>query len=252
MLAAPEITSPVTSTAVETADPTAEAALPTTLAAAQMTQAHQYVVMSSATDSATNVQSVLSTASFTYDMIVPTATVTTPAVAYVDGSFVTVAGTANDSPAGISTLQVAISSANGVSGWWTGGSDFQGQQAVYHDTATYVPGSPDGWTFTVPTLTNGKSYLLQTRAVDRAGNTRVQQHINFLFDSGEPTTTITDPVSGLGKNSIFTIAGTSGGIFMDCSVHDIDLARWMLGSPRALRAYASMTTSAAHGAVRKI
>ncbi|WP_375184717.1 Gfo/Idh/MocA family oxidoreductase [Aquabacterium sp.] len=36
-------------------------------------------------------------------------------------------------------------------------------------------------------------------------------------------------------------AGTSGGIFMDCSVHDIDLARWMLGSPRALRAYASGT-----------
>jgi myo-inositol 2-dehydrogenase/D-chiro-inositol 1-dehydrogenase len=36
-------------------------------------------------------------------------------------------------------------------------------------------------------------------------------------------------------------AGTSGGIFMDCSVHDIDLARWMLGSPKALRAFASGT-----------
>ena len=34
---------------------------------------------------------------------------------------------------------------------------------------------------------------------------------------------------------------TSGGIFMDCSVHDIDLARWMLGSPRALRVFASGT-----------
>lgn len=28
---------------------------------------------------------------------------------------------------------------------------------------------------------------------------------------------------------------------MDCSVHDIDLARWMLGNPRAERAYASGT-----------
>jgi len=28
---------------------------------------------------------------------------------------------------------------------------------------------------------------------------------------------------------------------MDCSVHDIDLARWMLGRPRALRAFASGT-----------
>lgn len=36
-------------------------------------------------------------------------------------------------------------------------------------------------------------------------------------------------------------AAQSGGIFMDCSVHDIDLARWMLGNPPALRAYASGT-----------
>lgn len=34
-------------------------------------------------------------------------------------------------------------------------------------------------------------------------------------------------------------APQSGGIFMDCSVHDIDLARWMLGNPRAVRAFAS-------------
>lgn len=36
-------------------------------------------------------------------------------------------------------------------------------------------------------------------------------------------------------------APNSGGIFADCSVHDIDLARWMLGNPRALRAYATGT-----------
>ncbi|MDP4301001.1 Gfo/Idh/MocA family oxidoreductase [Leptothrix discophora] len=36
-------------------------------------------------------------------------------------------------------------------------------------------------------------------------------------------------------------APTSGGIYMDCSVHDIDLARWMLGRPKALRAFASGT-----------
>jgi myo-inositol 2-dehydrogenase/D-chiro-inositol 1-dehydrogenase len=38
-------------------------------------------------------------------------------------------------------------------------------------------------------------------------------------------------------------AGTSGGIFMDCSVHDIDLARWMLGGPKALRAFATGTNA---------
>ena len=38
-------------------------------------------------------------------------------------------------------------------------------------------------------------------------------------------------------------APTSGGIFMDCSVHDIDLARWMLGRPKALKAYATGTVA---------
>lgn len=36
-------------------------------------------------------------------------------------------------------------------------------------------------------------------------------------------------------------APTSGGIFLDCSVHDIDLARWLLGNPKALRAFATGT-----------
>ena len=36
-------------------------------------------------------------------------------------------------------------------------------------------------------------------------------------------------------------APTSGGIFMDCSVHDIDLARWMLGNPKPTRAFATGT-----------
>ena len=49
-------------------------------------------------------------------------------------------------------------------------------------------------------------------------------------------------------------APTSGGIFLDCSVHDIDLARWMLGGPRATRAFASGSIAlhsalAAHGDV---
>ena len=32
-------------------------------------------------------------------------------------------------------------------------------------------------------------------------------------------------------------APTSGGIFVDMSVHDIDIARWLLGSPKALRVF---------------
>lgn len=32
---------------------------------------------------------------------------------------------------------------------------------------------------------------------------------------------------------------SSGGIFLDCTVHDIDVARWLLGAPRATRVYAA-------------
>lgn len=38
-------------------------------------------------------------------------------------------------------------------------------------------------------------------------------------------------------------APTSGGIFLDCSVHDIDLARWFLGSPKPVRVFAAGTVA---------
>ena len=34
-------------------------------------------------------------------------------------------------------------------------------------------------------------------------------------------------------------APTSGGIFLDCTVHDIDLARWLLGNPQPIRVFAT-------------
>jgi len=34
-------------------------------------------------------------------------------------------------------------------------------------------------------------------------------------------------------------APTSGGIFLDCTVHDIDLARWLLGNPKPVRVFAT-------------
>ena len=45
------------------------------------------------------------------------------------------------------------------------------------------------------------------------------------------------------SGAFMRFAPTSGGIFLDCSVHDIDLARWLLGNPVAKRAYASGTNA---------
>lgn len=42
-------------------------------------------------------------------------------------------------------------------------------------------------------------------------------------------------------------APQSGGIFLDCTVHDIDVARWLLGKPRATRVFASGTIALHEG-----
>ena len=42
-------------------------------------------------------------------------------------------------------------------------------------------------------------------------------------------------------------AATSGGIFLDCTIHDIDLARWLLGAPKPARAWASGTIALHEG-----
>jgi myo-inositol 2-dehydrogenase / D-chiro-inositol 1-dehydrogenase len=42
-------------------------------------------------------------------------------------------------------------------------------------------------------------------------------------------------------------APTSGGIFLDCSIHDIDLARWLRGAPRARRVFATGTVAVHEG-----
>ncbi|PHV05696.1 oxidoreductase [Janthinobacterium sp. BJB412] len=45
-------------------------------------------------------------------------------------------------------------------------------------------------------------------------------------------------------------AATSGGIFLDCSVHDIDLVRWLLGNPQPKRVYA-IGTNVIHQGLRE-
>jgi myo-inositol 2-dehydrogenase/D-chiro-inositol 1-dehydrogenase len=42
-------------------------------------------------------------------------------------------------------------------------------------------------------------------------------------------------------------APTSGGIFLDCTVHDIDVARWFFGNARATRVYATGTIALHEG-----
>lgn len=45
------------------------------------------------------------------------------------------------------------------------------------------------------------------------------------------------------SGAFMRFAPTSGGIFLDCSVHDIDLARWLLGNPAPVRVFATGTNA---------
>ncbi len=71
-------------------------------------------------------------------------------------------------------------------------------------------------------------------------------------DIGRPVIVRSQTCDRLDASGAFLrFAPTSGGIFMDCSVHDIDLARWLLGGPRATRVFATGTI-AVHDELRAI
>ena len=174
------------------------------------TQANQYVVLSSATDLAANVQVALSSAGFTYDIGVPTAAVTAPAVAYFKDN-TSFAGTAEDAPAGVASVFVALSSGTsalpaGSAGSWWSGSAFTATSENYLATT-------GNWTLSLAgiTFTNGKTYMARVRTRDNAlpaPNERVQDS-SFLFDNAAPAAAVVGPANGAFKNALFTISGTA-------------------------------------------
>ena len=176
-------------------------------AAQPWTQAHSYVIKSSATDLAANVQTAQTNASFTYDMLSPTATVTTTSDGYLNPLETELVGTSTDAPAGMSTLDIALSSSGVGSGWYNG-SAFTGSAAQYFTTTTYTTAQPDAWTWDYPALTDGKNYTLRIRMNDLAANSRTQD-FTFLYDETPAVASVTYPVDGAFLNVALTASGGS-------------------------------------------
>ncbi len=66
-------------------------------------------------------------------------------------------------------------------------------------------------------------------------------------DFGHPFMVYSHTCDQYDPNGFFVkFAPTSGGIFLDCSVHDIDLARWFLGNPKPVRVFANGITAIHH------
>ncbi|OVE77370.1 hypothetical protein BVX98_02980, partial [bacterium F11] len=151
----------------------------------------------------------------TYDVQVPTATVTLP-VNFMNSSQSTIEGTAEDAPAGIAFVEIAISSdSTGNPGAWWDGADFTanlGDPGTYRSTNTYTLGSPDSWTYNRPALTQGVEYLVVLRTTDKAGNVRTQtigEGITFVYDETGPTATIVDPNEDYEKSLPILSGGSS-------------------------------------------
>ena len=176
-------------------------------AAQPWVHAQQYVLRSSATDIATNIQTAISSAAFTFDTDAATAAVTVPAAGAIGPQIGSIAGTATDAPAGISYLKLAISSGAGLGSWYDG-SVWTGGAPTFFTTSTYVLGAPDTWTWAYPTLVDGQLYRLRARTLDKAGNQR-DQNFNFRFDSSSPTATVAIPVDGGYRTGGFAITGAS-------------------------------------------
>ncbi len=169
--------------------------------------AAQYVLRSSATDIATNIQTALSSAAFTFDINAATAGITVPATAVLGPSLGNIAGTALDALAGISSVRLAISSGAALGNWYDG-AVFTGGGPTFFTTSAYAIGVPDTWAWAYPVLADGQLYALRAQTLDKAGNQR-DQDFNFRFDSSSPTATIAVPVNGGYRTGNFTITGAA-------------------------------------------
>ncbi|MBI5240291.1 MAG: hypothetical protein HY926_07440, partial [Elusimicrobia bacterium] len=191
-----------------------------TFPAAGWTSGDTYVAYASATDLANNWQLGISSQQFTYDVGIPTAVFTTPGPSgYLNAFTATISGTADETPAGIAAVNVALSSANGAGGWWNG-TDFVGAAADYaggFSLAGYN-GITKEWTWNLPPANKFAdgvgTYLVGVRSLTNAGTSRTQYSYsgfnwNFSYDETEPGSGIAAPVNGSHYSSLATITGTS-------------------------------------------
>ena len=73
---------------------------------------------------------------------------------------------------------------------------------------------------------------------------RDAHHKIVAGDIGRPFLVRSQTGDKLDPSGFFVrFAPTSGGIFLDCSIHDIDLARWLLGNPTPRRVFATGTVA---------
>ncbi|MHB0996416.1 MAG: hypothetical protein ACYC2I_08615 [Elusimicrobiales bacterium] len=176
-----------------------------------------------------------------FDQTEPDSAPTSP----VNGGFIrnlaSVAGTAVDqvpNPSGAAGTQIRIQRLYDAAYWngstwasdtWLGA--VAGSPWTKSDQLPQSNNTPGG-------LEDGRSYFVQTRAYDVAGNTEPVAgagNTTFTFDVSSPTAFISTPLNGLRFNSLTQVSGTAADAFNvnfpQVRIYDMELFRyWMEGS----------------------
>ncbi len=115
-------------------------------------------------------------------------------------SLASISGTASDiSPGELEKVQVQIQNTTD-STYWNGSSWVAG--------ATWVDATgTTTWNYTMPTLTDGKAYMVKAKSIDKAGNESGEASDSFIYDTTAPVVMITN-VSDF-VNSLSSITGTA-------------------------------------------
>src|SRR6185437_4151974 len=128
--------------------------------------------------------------SFNVDFVAPAGAITLPAANAFVNSLPLITGTASDDLAGVSNVNVEISSGAGTRSYWTG-SGWSGSQGW--NAATLYTSS---WTYATPTWTTGIQFYLRLQVIDAAGNSFVTQASTFTYETQSPTITMSQPTAG--------------------------------------------------------
>ena len=148
-----------------------------------LTNGSAIVIMSRATDSANNVQTVYGADTVTVDTIAPVSTITYPVNNTSISSLGSISGTASDAGAGVSGLVISLENVTDTT-YWNGTAWTRGQMWL---TPAGLPVGFATWTYVAPTLTNGKKYLIQSKATDAAGNTEAPgPGVTFIYSTSAP------------------------------------------------------------------
>ena len=150
-----------------------------------------YIINSTATDNAGNEQTTPDSNSFTYDTAQPSTNITLP----VDGAYyksgdaidTNITGTATDALSDVDHVNITIyNSTDGT--YWTGAT-WQENVAWLETNGTTTWYNDSG----LPTWTSGKTYTVNSSATDDAGNIEATDSNSFIYDSNQPSSTITLP-----------------------------------------------------------